>query len=247
MTRNIETMATPPYGTPIHPNKDDTPAAGSEVNLYLPDVDVPKSAEDVFVLGHYFARPRGFTYRYLAEHFHLSSQKHNEIIGGSALNGLFLIDFRTVTNRGVFLHDYHSIVGHLGASFHFLDNRPDLARKFNFGTWHDLIFKSFFLDMLKASHPTAGETLSQFWVRDANLFEKATNQLRIISTYPTTDEHSRAAALRVFGYTAPFFAQCHNTYRQGAMDHLELFQTHQNPLVATAATLSLRMMNGVVR
>jgi len=247
MTRNIGTMKTPPYGVPMHPSEDNTPAVGEEVNLYLPDKSVPKSAEDIFVLGHYFAKPLGYTQKHLAYHFHMRSWKYGEIPGGAALNDLFLLDLRSVAYQGIFLHDFHSVVGHLGSNFHTLIRHPRLAKNFPFGTWHDIMLKAFFLEMLSGSYPTAGEALSKLWLYKTKYFGKAFSQLRTISTHPDTDEYSRAAALRVFGYTAPFFALANPLVKQGVVKHIAYFRGHNSPLVASAAMMSLNALPRIGR
>lgn len=246
MIRDIGTMDTPPRGTPIYPDTEITPVATPAGLLPKAEPQVPRALHDIYTLGKWFAKPRDWPVGDLAYYFRPGPQNYLSLAGGMEFNNLFMVPFRHVVASGrAHLHEFHGIVGRLGACFKF----PDNARYFskNFDAWHDVVLKSFFVEMLKTSNPTAGETLTRLWKHNMNNFTKATSQLRSISTLPQADDYTRAAALRVYGYTAPFFAQCHNTYRQGAMDHLDFFQTHQNPIVATAAIFSMHALNGIVR
>jgi len=246
MTRNIGNMDTPPYGTSIYPDTEVTPVETPSRLFRKVEPQVAEVMDDIYVLGQWFAKPRRWPRGVLTYYFRPGKQNYLRIAGGIDLNNRFMLPFRqVVAGRRVHLHEFHGIVGRLGACFKFPDNARSFSK--NFDAWHDIVLKSFFLEMLKTSNPTAGETLAKLWKYNMDNFTKATSVLRSISTLPQTDEYTRAAALRVYGYTASFFAQCHDTYRLGAMDHLEYFQAHKSPLVATAAALSFRTLNGIVR
>lgn len=253
MTRDIGNMPTPPTGVPLHPREEDTRVRDRAGHLHrrAEDASGQRAAQDthafhdLYVLGRWFAKPRGMAYALLAKFFHPESFKYAAVKGGIDLHNRFLVPFRSVAGAGACLHEFHSVAGHLGTSFEFPDNAPHLTK--SFGIWHDLILKSFFLEMLSSSYPTAGETLARLWMYNMNYFGKADSQLRALSAYPQTNNHSRAAALRVYGYTTPFFARCHPLITSNTMKYIASFQTHQSPLVATAAMLSLRTLSGIVR
>lgn len=244
MTRDIGRMDTPPYGTSIYPNIEVTPVETPSRLFRQVEPQVAKTLDDIYVLGKWFARPRNWSRRVSTYYFCTGQENYLRIAGGIDLNNRFMVPFRQVAaGRRVHLHDFHSIIGRLGACFRFPDNARSFSK--NFDAWHDVTLKSFFLEMLRTSHPTAGETLVKLWKYNMDNFTKAISILRNISTSSQADDYSRSAALRVFGYTAPFFSQCHDTYRHDALDHLSYLRTHDHPLIASSAMISLRALGGI--
>lgn len=249
MTRDIGKMDTPPYGTPIQPMADeDTPVEIPAQELRRATSENINVAEDIIVLGRLFAKPRTWL-KPPDDYFHHEKQTYLGIAGGAELNNLFVEPYREVTTARTQLHEFHSIVGRLGACYdgsvraHFFSIDPN--------KWHNVLLKSFFLDMFQLSNRTAGETLARIWSYMPKTFLAASSHLRTISARAGANNHSKAAALRVFGHAAPFFAKHQDADREkdrlDTDEHLEFFQRHQNPLVSSAATFSIRALSGVIR